>query len=298
MMVASSTAAVARAETAPLRPSLSVALTAAGATAFVAATARNVPLHTVLTEIATRAGVQLTEMQPLSQPLSIRCQRAPLDVVLTQLLQAAGASFMLVYHPAPSQRLHAVVVLRADSERQGRLRSSAGRESPQPPDAVCVPLTAPPSIVRPPSEETLEVALPSFGAETSLDELLAATTAPDVHVQTAALEALAAAYATDVRAQQTLLASIHDPDAYVRSVIVGALGPMLTQWPGAEDVVLGALRDPEPAVRRQALAVFGEYATPQLPAALNIALQDSDPGIREQAQELLHDDPLPGGVDP
>ena len=274
-------------------PALSVSLAAEGEDDFVSVTARNVPLRTVLAEIAARAGFQLTELLPVTHPISVVCRRAPLDVALKQLLQGEGASFMFVYHTHSPQKLHQVVVLRADPQGKGRFLSHSLVWSPQSQAAACVRLTAERAEERPEPEATVEADVPLFGADTPLEALLASTTSADVHVQTSALEALASLYATEARARQTVMAGMRDPDPYVRSLIVGTLGPVLTQWPGAEELLMGALSDTEPEVRRRALSVLWDKATPRLNEVLNIALHDTDPAIRGQANELLQEVSLP-----
>ncbi len=236
-------------------PSLSVSIAVEGGDDFLSVTARNVPLRTLLAEIAARADFQLTELLPVTQPLSVVCRRAPLDVALKQLLQDEGASFMFVYHPHSPQRLQQVVVLRADTAGKGRFRRHSLGWSPQPAAAACVRLTAERAQERHEPEARVEADVPFFEADTSLDALLASTTSADVHVQTAALEALASLYATEARAQQAVMAGLRDPDPYVRSLTIGTLSLVLTQWPGAEELLMGALSAAEPEVRRRARGV-------------------------------------------
>lgn len=274
-------------------PSLSVSIAAEGEGDFVSVTARHVPLRTVLAEIAVRAGFQLTELLPVTQPVSVVCRRSPLDVALKQLLQDEGASFMFVYHSHSPQRLQQVVVLRADTAGKGRFLSHSLLWSPQPQAAACVRLTPQRAEERHEREATVEADGPLFGADTSLDALLASTTSADVQVQTSALEALASLYATDARARQAVMAGLRDPDPYVRSLIVGTLSPVLTQWPGAEELLMAALSDTEPEVRRHALSVLWDKAKPRINEVLNIALHDTDPEIRGQAHELLQEVSLP-----
>jgi hypothetical protein len=282
---------------------LSVSLAVEGEADFVSVTARHVPLHTVLTEIATRAGFHLTELLPLTHPISVVCRRAPLDVALTQLLQEEGASFMFVYHPLTPQKLHQVVVLRAHPAGKGRFLRPSLVGGLQPQAAACVRLPTekgqePPELATPleADGQPFEVDT-SPEVDTSLDALLASTSSADVQAQTAALEALASQYATEARARQTVLAALGDPDPYVRSVIVGTLSSVLTQWPEAEELLMRALSDPEPEVRRRALSVLWEKAPPRSNEVLNIALHDTDPAIRRQADELLQEVALPGVVD-
>jgi hypothetical protein len=278
--------------------SLAVSLAVEGEDDFVSVTARNVPLRTVLTEIATRAGFQLTEMLPVTQTVSVVCRRAPLDVALRELLQGEGASFMFVYHSPAPQRLHQVVVLRVDPTAKERFLSHSMVWSPQPQAAACVRLTAERAQERPELETPVEADGQSFEADTSLEALLASATSADVQAQTSALEALASLYATEARARQTVMAGMRDPDPYVRSLLVGTLGPVLTQWPGAEELLMGALSDTEPEVRRRALSVLWDKAKPRSNEVLNIALYDTDPEIRRQAKELLQEVALPVGFDP
>jgi hypothetical protein len=274
-------------------PSLSISIAAEGEDNFLSVTARNVPLRTLLAEIAARAGFQLTELLPVTQTLSVICRRSPLDVALKQLLQDEGANFMFVYHPHSPQRLQQVVLLRADTAGKGRFRSHSLVWSPQPQAAACVRLTTERAQERNEQEATVEAEVPLFEADTSLEALLASTSSADVHVQTAALEALASLYATETRAQQAVMAGMQDPDPYVRSLIVGTLGLVLPQWPGAEELLMGALSDPEPEVRRRALSVLWDKAPPRSNEVLTIALQDTDPAIRGQAHELLQEVALP-----
>src|SRR5688572_9720727 len=175
-------------------PALSVSVAAEGEDDFVSVTARNVPLRTLLAEIAARAGFHLTELLPVTQTVSVVCRRSPLDVALKQLLQEEGASFMLVYHPHAPQRLQQLVVLRANPGK-GRFRRHSLGWSPPPPAAACVRLTAERVQELPEPEALLETPDQPFEeADTSLAALLASATSADVHVQTAALEALASLY--------------------------------------------------------------------------------------------------------
>ena len=279
-------------------PTLSVAIAAEGEDDFLSVAARNVPLRTVLAEIAARAGFQLTEVLPVTQTVSIVCRRAPLDVALKQLLQEEGASFMFVYHPQAPQKLHQVVLLRADPAAKERFLSHSVFWSPQPQAAACVRLTAERAQERPELEPPVEADGLLFGADTPLEALLASATSADVQVQTSALEALASLHATEARARQTVMAGMRDPDPYVRSLVVGTLGPVLTQWPGAEELLMGALSDTEPEVRRRALSVLWDKAKPRSNEVLNIALYDTDPEIRRQANELLQEVALPVVFDP
>ena len=278
-------------------PALSVSIAAEGEDNFLSVTARHVPLRTLLAEIAAQAGFQLTELLPVTQTISVSCRRAPLDVALKQLLQDEGANFMFVYHPQSPQRLQQVVLLRADTAGKGRFRSHSLGWSPPPQAAACVQLTPERTQERNAQDATGEADAPLFEADTSLAALLASTSSPDVHVQTAALEALASLYATETRAQQAVMAGLQDPDPYVRSLIVGTLGPVLTQWPGAEELLIGALSDAEPEVRRHALSVLWDKAQPRSNEVLTIALQDPDPAIRGQAHEWLQEVSLPVGFD-
>ena len=284
-------------------PALSVSLTTQGEADFVSVTARHVPLHTVLTEIATRAGFHLTAVLPITHPISVVCRKAPLDVALTQLLQEEGASFMLVYHPRAPHKLHQVVVLRAHPVGNGHFLRPSLVGFPAPQAAACVRLPAergpePPELATPLEADEPPVEIDTAPeVNTSLDALLASTSSVDVHAQTAALEALASQYAMEARARQTVLAAMGDPDPYVRSVLVGTLSSVLTQWPEAEELLMRALSDPEPEVRRRALSVLWEKAAPRSNEVLNIARHDSDPAIRRQAEELLQEVALPGVID-
>ena len=270
-------------------PSLSVAIAAEEEADFLSVTARHVPLRTVLTEIAARAGFHLTEVLPLNHPVSVVCRMVPLDVALKELLQEEGVSFMFVYHNHSSPKLQQVVVLRVATAGKGRFLSHSVVWSPRPQAAACVRLTPEKAEARQEQEATVEADTPFVEADTSLETLLASTTSADVQVQTSALEALASLYTTDARARQVVMASMGDPDPYVRSLTVGMLSSVLPQWPEAEELLMGALSDPEPEVRRRALSVLWDKAPSRSNEVLNIALHDADPEIRRQARELLQE---------
>lgn len=271
-------------------PSLSVSLAAEEKGDFVLIAARNVPLRTLLTEIATRADFQLTELFPVTQTISLVCRRSPLDVVLKELLQGEGASFMFVYHTHSPHRLQQVVLLRADPTGKGRFPPPPVVRASQSQATACTRLAAEKVEERQERETMVEADVPLFEVDTSLEGLLASSLSSDVQVRASALEALASLYAPDARARQTIMSGMHDPDPYVRSLIIGMLSPILPQWPEAEELMITALSDVEPEVRRHALAVLWDKATPRSNEALTIALQDTDPGIRRQANDLLQED--------
>jgi len=278
-------------------PALSIALAADGDGNLVSLRAHQVPVRTVLTALAARAGFALTEGRPLTQPVSLECRRAPLEVALRHLLEEERASFMVVYSPQGPHKLQHVVVLHANPAVKGHSRRPGLGQAPRP-QAPCVWLTAETAPAPPVRVATGVAAGPPFEAEveTSLDALLAASTSADVAVQTSALEALASAHPTEARARQAVLAALGAPDPAVRAVLVGTLGPLLPQWPEAEGLLMRALSDPEPEVRRRALSVLRAKAPWRSNDILHIALHDPDPALRRQAQDLLRD-LAPPGVD-
>lgn len=285
----------------PPAPSLSVSVASEGERDFLSATARNTPLHTLLAEIAARAGFQLTESLPAERTVSLICRKSPLDVALKQILQDEGANFMFVYQSRQSRRLQRIVLLPTDDKGRAHPRGQPSFGTQPPQEAACVRLPAEGFDEKNDPPRSTEIAAddsPTFGADTPIDQILALTTSDNVQMRTAALEALGALHPTDERARRKIIEGMQDPDAYVRSLSVGMLSVNWTQWPGAEDLMMAALQDAEPGVRRHALQVLWEKARPRIDEVLNIALQDDDPEIRRQAGEFLQEASMPVTFEP
>jgi hypothetical protein len=268
---------------------------------FLSVSARAVPLHTFLMAIAAQAGFQLTELIPIERAVSVICRKVPLDVALRQLLQEERASFMFVYRNRPPQRLQQVMLLRANDGEQARFHGQSVFRSPPRDEGACVRLTAEGVEEQNNPRGSMEITvddMPTFGADTPLEQILALTTSTNEQLRTAALEALGALHPTDERARRKIIEGLGASDVYVRSLSVGMLNVNWAQWPGAEELMMAALQDTEPTVRRHALQVLWEKARPRIDEVLNIALQDNDAGIREQAKEFLQEVALPIVFDP
>jgi hypothetical protein len=232
---------------------------------FLSLTVRDVSLHALLTELSSQAGFQFTELAPVERTVSVACHRAPLDQVLTQLLQDEALSFLFVYGGGGSTKLKHVIVLGAQPLAASGNGAPLPAEEPGP---------------------TIPEEAEAFNPDAPLEQLLEWTAHADPRIRTAALEALTL-HPTDERARGALMGGMTDADPDIRSVVVGLLGPFVRQWPGAEDVAMVALGDAAPTVRRLALLALWEASSPRLTEALNLLLSDHDLEIRAHAQELM-----------
>lgn len=238
------------------------------------------PLGVLLSEVARRAGFEVTEVVPADQTVSVEFRRLPLPLALERLL--SGLSFMAVYAPAATEgagKLERVMLLgsRAVGEpvavERPPLAASDGGDlvaaSEQPPHVV------------PDGAE-------AFWPDAPIEQLLRLTVHHDTRMRVAALEALTL-HGDDERARQTLIDGVLDPDPNIRSVALGLLGPFVNQWPGAEDAVMMALRDPVAWMRQLALRTMWEVSRLRASDSLHLALRDGDAGVRALAHELVRD---------
>ena len=80
---------------------------------------------------------------------------------------------------------------------------------------------------------------------------------------------------------------VHDPEQQVREVVLEILRNMQDGAPVELMVEIG-LRDPSPELRTAALAALVERQGEAALGSLEQAMQDSDPGVREQASEWIN----------
>jgi hypothetical protein len=264
----------------PAVPTFAVSVVTTDGTELLSVTARGVALRALLSEVARRAGFEITGMGATERMVSAEFERLPLERALRRLL--AGESFIFVYDQSGeggAAKLRRVILLSSGPP----LQSPASHEQEAAPPAVAE--------VAPASEEA-DQALPedaqAFNPDAPLDQLLPWTAHQDPRMRTAALEALSL-HDGDEQARQLLMEHIRDPDPQIRSVVLGLLGPFVTQWPGAEEVLVTALHDAAPGVRQLALLTLWEASSSRLSDALHHALEDADSGVRAQAKELLRD---------
>lgn len=254
---------------------LEVTVTSRGAGDLLSVTARETFLRDLLAEVARRAGFQITEVVPLAeQSVTVEFASLPIERGLQQIL--AGQSFALVYRGPRGgpDRLSRLLVLGPDY-RHSRVAPDSWPLTPDGPRPAEV--DEPPRILPDDAD--------AFDPDGPIEPILALVQHPDYRMRIAALEALRGR-GDDPRAPRAILDAMRDSEPRLRNVAVGLLGSHLADWPGAEEAVWSAVHDVIAPIRGIALTTLWEGSSPLAHAALQLALQDVDPGVRALAEAL------------
>ncbi len=261
----------------------------------------NVPLATVLTEVARLTGSSVVGLEKATELVTVEIDSATLHVALRTLL--ADKNYIYFERHSPQAAAYDRVSLWVYGKSGGAWPSScratnAGRPVPcddangdvadEGPASAAATFTTEP-FPRGPSAAEAEAARladdGAFGPAASHGSLMSLSTAPDPEVRARALQALA--IQNTPAGVQAIIAALEDPEPLVRgealhlALSIGA--------PGVDAVA--QLRDlldhRDPGVRFAAAMALGEQPGSEAEFQLRRALGDTDESVKSAAAQVL-----------
>ena len=227
--------------------------------------AREVPLDTVLAELAVRSGLRVVAYAPLAEPVTVAFEGLPLHDALRQLLGQRAylliPPMLYVFATGPSQ----LPASRPAAASAAGLTQRLDALSATPAGAASLMTVLTDTAATDPAALMREAAIDALGDIDARDRagnarrtdvLRAGLGDADRDVRLAALRALARV--GDASAVQALATVLHDSDPRLRAEAVDALGS--ASDPGAVPLLQQALSDPHPAVREAAHEWLAERA--------------------------------------
>ncbi len=238
------------------------------------------------------ADVRLAAVQALHGPLTLaETDIRPVDALARALadadpdVRAAAADSLDTSSPAGRRALPALVKALGDSNADVR-RAVLGTLGSIGDSTVFAPVAAvlegPDTDLRPAAAEALGGLRDKRGG----DPLLKAVAADDERLRAAAAAALGAL--EDPRALATLPVVLKiDPVPRVRAAAARGLGRAAWGEPAVGPLKAAACGDHEAVVRTAAITALGKIGNAPALEALRCGLRDSDPDVRDAAQEAL-----------
>lgn len=244
--------------------------------------AEDVPLARVLSAVAEEADFRLLVEGDLTRPITRSLARVPLDRGLERLLD--GVSYLRIYESFGGRPVLAELRVLASPVGEGRAPMSAVVLRQAPRTAPTPDQTARLEAAEEERLQRVRRLQAERGSDVAQELSLYLQRDPSATVRRIAAAGLARQGGIEARA--ALTAALEDADSQVRRQALLALAQ---RWgPEASPALAGTLaNDPDAEARAMAARMLGQTGGAEAEGALEAALQDLDPNVRQLARQSL-----------